>query len=87
MFDVYAKPCSLNIGSHAGLQLRINIEQYEYMKGPNSGAGIKLHIHDQKDVPMVKNHGLAVAPGAHAFIAVNLIEVCSWTGFTCLSVT
>lgn len=67
-----------NTGSQAGLQLRLNIEQYEYMKGPNTGAGLKLHVHNQGDVALVKDHGIAVAPGAHAFVGVNIIKV-SWS--------
>jgi len=30
-------------GSRFGLSLTLNIEQYEYMMGPNSDAGIKVH--------------------------------------------
>ena len=53
----------------------MNIEQYEYMKGPNTGAGIKLHLHDQGDVALVKDQGIAVAPGTHGFVAVDLLKV------------
>ena len=62
-------------GSQSGLQLRLNIEQYEYMKGPNTGAGIKLHLHDQGDVALVRDQGIAVAPGTHGFVAVDLLKV------------
>ena len=31
------------VGSAFGLSVRINIEQYEYIKGPNPDAGIKVH--------------------------------------------
>ena len=62
-------------GSQSGLQLRLNIEQYEYMKGPNTGAGIKLHLHDQGDIALVKDQGIAVAPGTHGFVAVDLLKV------------
>ena len=33
----------LNTGSGFGLQLTLNIEQYEYIKGPNTDAGIKVN--------------------------------------------
>ena len=62
-------------GSEGGLRLQLNIEQYEYMKGPNPGAGLKLQIHNQEDVPMVKDHGIAVPPGSHGFVAVKTVEV------------
>ena len=29
-------------GSSTGLSLVLNVEQYEYMRGPNSDAGIKV---------------------------------------------
>ena len=29
-------------GSSAGLFLTLNVEQYEYMQGPNSDAGVKV---------------------------------------------
>ncbi len=34
----------LFLGSTFGLRLTINIEEYEYMPGPNSDAGIKVSI-------------------------------------------
>ena len=30
-------------GARFGLRLTLNIEQYEYMIGPNTDAGIKVH--------------------------------------------
>ena len=62
-------------GADRGLRLRLNIEQYEYMQGPNDGAGLKILIHDQNDVPMVKDLGLAVRPGTHTYVDINIIEV------------
>ena len=57
------------------MRLQLNIEQYEYMKSPNPGAGIKLQIHNQDDVALVKDHGIAVPPGSHGFLAVKTVEV------------
>ena len=31
-------------GSSVGLSLVLNVEQYEYMRGPNSDAGIKVLV-------------------------------------------
>ena len=62
-------------GSEGGLQLELNIEQYEYMRGPDLGAGLRVLLHNQRDVPLVKNHGLALMPGTHASIAVKTVEV------------
>ena len=62
-------------GSEGGLQLELNIEQYEYMRGPDLGAGLRVLLHNQREVPLVKNHGLALMPGTHASIAVKTVEV------------
>ena len=32
-------------GSTNGLSLILNVEQYEYMRGPQSDAGVKVSIH------------------------------------------
>lgn len=69
-------------GSEGGLRLELNIEQYEYMRGPNPGAGLKLQIHNQYDVPLVKDHGLAVPPGSHGFLAIKTVEVFSIFSFS-----
>ena len=59
----------------AGLRLKLNVEQYEYMNGPNSGAGLKIHIHNQGELAMVKDHGLAMPPGSQTFVAIDVMEV------------
>ena len=55
--------------------MQLNIEQYEYMEGPNDGAGVKLLIHDSDDIALVRDHGLAVPTGTHAFVALRIIEL------------
>ena len=37
-------------GSRFGLSLTVNIEQYEYMIGPNSDAGLKVYVGTWRDV-------------------------------------
>ena len=58
-----------------GLSLLLNIEQYEYMPGPNSGAGLKLSIHRHNDTPEVDNQGIAIQPGAHGYVDLRVIQV------------
>ena len=55
--------------------MRLNIEQYEYMVGPNPGAGIKLLIHDNTEVPLVKDLGNAIPPGTHAYVGIQIVQV------------
>lgn len=64
-----------NTGSEGGLRLELNIEQYQYMHGPNEGAGLKVLIHSYDEIPLVRDHGLAVLPGSHASVAVKAVEV------------
>ena len=57
------------------MRLQVNIEQYEYMRGPNTGAGLKILVHNQKEVPLVKDYGRAVPSGSHGYVAVKTFEV------------
>lgn len=54
------------------------------MQSPNNGAGLKILVHDQGEVALVKDLGQAVPPGSHAFVDINVVQVnaCSW-GFRC----
>ena len=55
--------------------MKLNIEQYEYMTGPNDGAGLKILVHDQNQIPLVRDLGQAVPPGAHAFVGIQILQV------------
>ena len=39
-------------------------------------AGLKLLIHDQDEVPLVRDLGQAVPPGFHAFAGISILQVC-----------
>ncbi len=65
----------LCVGADRGLHLTLNIEQYEYMKGPSAGAGIKILIHDNTEIPLVRDLGQAIPPGSHAFVGVQILQV------------
>ena len=60
-----------------GLQLVLNIEQYEYMKGPHNAVGLKLVLHNQDAIPLVQDFGDNVPAGMHTFIAVSVSKVSS----------
>ena len=62
-------------GVDSGLRLTLNVEQYEYMVGPHDSAGIKLLLHDHREMPFVYGLGQAVPTGAHAFFGVKLMTV------------
>ncbi|CAD5125371.1 DgyrCDS13610 [Dimorphilus gyrociliatus] len=58
-------------GSRFGLSLTINIEQYEYMIGPHSDAGIKVFMHAKNEIPEVRDLGFAIPPGSHALVGIR----------------
>ena len=62
-------------GVKNGLQLVVNVEQYEYMKGPHNAIGLKLLLHQQGDVPLVQDFGESVPVGMHTFVAVSHTKV------------
>ena len=45
------------------------------MHGPNSAAGVKILVHDQKEIPLVRELGQAISPGSHAFVGIQLLQV------------
>ena len=64
-----------SVGVKRGLQLVLNIEQYEYMKGPNNAVGLKLLLHNQSDVPLVQDFGINIPAGMHTFVALSVSKV------------
>jgi len=53
----------------------VNVEQYEYTKGPRNAVGLKLLLHHQDDVPLVQDFGDNVPVGMHTFVAVSVSKV------------
>ena len=45
------------------------------MAGAQDAAGLKIILHDQGEVPVVKDMGLAIPTGTNAFIGVKLVQV------------
>ncbi|GAB1602164.1 acid-sensing ion channel 1C-like, partial, partial [Argonauta hians] len=65
----------LSTGSENGLRLILNVEQYEYMPGPNTAAGIKILMHNEDEFPKVHELGLATPTGAHAFVGLKIVSL------------
>ena len=55
----------------------MNIEQYEYMKGPHNAVGLKLLLHHQNAITLVQDFGDNVPAGMHTFVAVSVSNVSS----------
>ena len=62
-------------GINSGLQLLLNIEQYEYINGPHDGAGVKVMLHNPRQTPLVASLGQAVSTGVTAFAGINLLII------------
>ncbi len=45
------------------------------MRGPNSAAGVKILVHDQEEIPLVRSLGQAISPGSHAFVGIQMLQV------------
>ena len=65
-------------GKSSGLELIINVEEYDYMIGPNSGAGIKLVLHGQDEIPIPAEYGQELPTGREGFINVEMSRVCKY---------
>ena len=65
--------CSAGVKN--GLQLVVNIEQYQYTKGPNNAVGLKFRLHNQGVIPVVQDIGDNVPAGMHTFVAVSVSKV------------
>ena len=63
------------LGSQHALHMLLNIEQYEYMAGPNKGAGVRILLHDQQQVPTVRDASMSIPPGAHALVGGEIVQV------------
>ncbi|KAK2165626.1 hypothetical protein NP493_1354g00003 [Ridgeia piscesae] len=59
-------------GVNHGLQLVVNVEQYEHMKGPHNAVGLKLLLHRQGAVPLMEDFGENVPVGMHTFVGVSI---------------
>ena len=58
-----------------GLRLLLNVEKYEYMRGFRGGAGVQIIVHPPGEAPQVGTAGIALAPGSHSYIAIDMLKV------------
>ena len=64
-----------SVGVKHGLQLVLNVEEYEYMKGPHNAVGLKLLLHQQDDLPLMQDFGDNVQAGLHTFVSLSFTNV------------
>ena len=85
-FSYYMSVLCLFPGTKNGLRLKLNIEQYEYFPFLPSlhhfvPAGIMLSVHDRDESPNARTLGMAISPGAHAFVSVKESDVSIYVYF------
>ncbi|XP_078381097.1 acid-sensing ion channel 1-like isoform X2 [Oculina patagonica] len=62
-------------GAKFGLNLKLNIQQYDYYGEMTSQAGLKVHIHHQQTPPMVEELGFSLSPGTSTLAAIRKEKV------------
>ena len=55
----------------------LNIEKYEYMNGLYDAEGLKLLLHHQDAMPIVKDFGIDLTAGLNTFVGVSVSKVSS----------
>ena len=56
-----------------GLELVLNVEQYEYYQADADSVGFRVYIHQQGDFPHLGEHaGFTVAPGTHTDVVLSI---------------
>ena len=53
----------------------LNVEEYEYMKGPHNVGRLKLLLHQQDEVQLVQDFGDSVPAGLHTFVSLSFSNV------------
>ena len=59
-------------GAENGLELVLNVEQYDYFLSSASSVGVKVYIHTQGDFPYFGEHlGFSASPGFHTDVVLQ----------------
>ena len=70
------------LGPRFGLSLLINIEQYEHIAGFAEDVGAKVLLHDQEEIPLVRDLGTVIPTGMHSVLTIRHDVVSSHTHLT-----
>ena len=57
-----------------GLQLELNVEQYDYLGDIADAAGFRVIIHNQTDFPFPEDEGFSVQPGSLTSVAIDRVR-------------
>ena len=72
---------SKGTGQRQGLQLMVNVAQYDYVE--SFDAGVKIAIHPQSVPPLPDDQGIGVPTGRNAFISIKEQNIKDRTGRDC----
>lgn len=62
-------------GAKFGLNLKLNIQQFDYFRSWTSQAGLKVLIHHHDTPPTVEELGFSLAPGTSTLAAIRKEKV------------
>lgn len=63
-------------GASYGLSLVLNIEQEDYLKGGQTlAAGARMSIQDKKNLPLMDEYGIDIAPHALTSISLQVVNI------------
>ncbi|XP_038078279.1 amiloride-sensitive sodium channel subunit beta-like isoform X2 [Patiria miniata] len=63
------------VGPTYGLSMELYIQQDLYITGVETGAGVRIMVHNQTDMPFPEDKGANVAPGTESFIGIFRVMV------------
>ena len=58
----------------------MNVEQYEHIAGMTDESGIKIYLHDQNEIPAVRDLGITLPTGMYSMLAIRHSVVSQNTG-------
>ena len=59
------------------MSLLVNVEGYEHIAGFSEDTGAILYLHDQEEIPFVKDQGVMLPTGMHSMITIRHNQVSS----------
>ena len=57
-----------------GLELTVNIDQYDYVKEAGDTAGLRFIIHSADRLPFPEDEGLTISPGKTSSIGIRKVS-------------
>jgi len=65
--------CHVMLLYMTGLSLTFNVDQDDYIGDMADGAGLRVVVHDQSQMPFPEYSGIAVNPGQLTYIGASMV--------------